>query len=511
MNAALALTLDSRRPIRSTLEPMTVVEDAARDQLLDEELRLARAAAAGDGEAFATLYERYEGRAFNLAFRITGSREDAADAVQDAFLGVLRRLPGHDGGDLAFGSYVFTATRNACYDLIAKRQRAQPSDSIPESATPLGGGAGGLGLDPGDPDDDPTRRQLLDSQRGEIRLANERLPERQREVLALRELEELSYDEIAAIMGMNRNSVAQLISRARLNLRAELRGAALESIPAAAPECERALPLIARRDDGELGAGEELAWLDSHLGRCDGCRLRREAMQEAGVSYRAWAPVAAAPGLFEATMAEAAELLGVDWSETVARRVAVRERAGRGERGRRPGVIAAALVVLLLAGLVTARELDNLERDAEPAVVEQVAAPVGENPERPPAEPRRAPDPAALPTTSGEASVAPPATEPVGEEPAATQPSRKGGAQDAARDREGERPSAPARQQPAANPVPAEPTPTAEPEATQPETPREPEQPAEPEQPGEPEPPPKPPTPGGGGSFTSPPPPPPVP
>jgi len=216
MNATLALRI-------GTLEPMTVAEPRAREESPDAEARLARAAAAGDGEAFATLYERYEGRAYNLALRITGSGEDAADAVQDAFVGVLRRLPGHDGGDLAFGSYVFTATRNACYDLIAKRQRAQPSDSIPESATPLGGGAGGLGLDPGDPDEDPARRQLLESQRGEIRAANERLPERQREALALRELEELSYDEIAEIMDMNRNSVAQLISRARLNLRDALR------------------------------------------------------------------------------------------------------------------------------------------------------------------------------------------------------------------------------------------------------------------------------------------------
>ena len=55
-------------------------------------------------------------------------------------------------------------------------------------------------------------------------MANLSLPERQREVLALKELEDLSYDEIAEIMGMNRNSVAQLISRARINLRSALQG-----------------------------------------------------------------------------------------------------------------------------------------------------------------------------------------------------------------------------------------------------------------------------------------------
>ena len=100
----------------------------------------------------------------------------------------------------------------------------------------MGAGAGGLGLDPGDPEEDPDRRLLLSAQQEEIREANGRLPERQREALALRELEDLSYDEIAAVMEMNRNSVAQLISRARINLRDELRGTALASIAASSPE-----------------------------------------------------------------------------------------------------------------------------------------------------------------------------------------------------------------------------------------------------------------------------------
>jgi RNA polymerase sigma-70 factor, ECF subfamily len=290
--------------------------------LVVEEKRLARAAAAGDGGAFATLYERYERRAYNLAYRLTASEDDAADAVQDAFVNVLRRLPKLEDRELAFGSYLFTATRNASYDLMQKRKRAEPSDAIPEAAVPIGAAAGGgFGLDPGDPHEDPDRKLLLESQQEEIRAANERLPERQREALALRELEELSYDEIAEIMEMNRNSVAQLISRARLKLRDELRGGALASIAVSSPECERALPLIAMRDDGQLDvAGDDAAWLDSHLSGCHTCRLGVEAMQEAGTSYRAWAPLAAAPWLFDETMAKAAELTGSDWSETIAER-----------------------------------------------------------------------------------------------------------------------------------------------------------------------------------------------
>ena len=232
----------------------------AADPLADE-ARLAQEAAAGNGEAFAELYERYERRAYNLCYRILGSEDDAADATQEAFVGLLRRLPGLEGRDLAFGSYLFTSARNACYDLIERRRRAEPSDEIPESSIPVGGGVGGggFGFDPGDPEDDPERNVLLDARQEEIRAANSTLPERQREALALKELEELSYDEIAAVMGMNRNSVAQLISRARINLRDALRGSALASIAAASPECERALALVAARQDGAAGGRRSLA------------------------------------------------------------------------------------------------------------------------------------------------------------------------------------------------------------------------------------------------------------
>jgi RNA polymerase sigma factor (sigma-70 family) len=307
---------------------------AGRKPFAAEEARLARAAGAGDATAFATLYERYERRAFNLAYRICGSEHDAAEAMQEAFVGLMQRLPGLADRDLDFGAYLFASTRNACLDLIRKRNRTRAVEAIPESAAPLGSGAGGLGLDPGDPEEDPDRSQLLAAQQEEIREANMRLPERQREVLALRELEELSYEEIATVMEMNRNSVAQLISRARINLRDELRGSALSSILARSKDCERALPLIAKREDGQLDEdSEDAIWLDQHLEECDRCRVGREAMLEAGVSYRAWVPILVAPWLLRSTMAKAAEGMGADWSGAIAT-----ARAGRPDPSSLPGM-----------------------------------------------------------------------------------------------------------------------------------------------------------------------------
>jgi len=392
------------RSERATFLSMAVPatkSDQADPALAAEEARLAKAAAAGDGNAFATLYERYERRAYNLAYRLTTSEEDAADAVQDAFVNVMRRLPKLEGRELAFGSYLFTATRNASYDLMQKRKRSQPSDAIPETAVPIGAAAGGgFGLDPGDPDDDPDRKLLLESQQEEIRAANERLPERQREALALCELEELSYDEIAEIMDMNRNSVAQLISRARIKLRDELRGETLSSIAMSSPECERALPLIALRDDGQLDVqSEDASWLDGHLTGCHTCRLGVEAMQEAGTSYRAWAPIAAAPWLFKETLAKAAELTGSDWSETIAERAASHDPAGVQpgmpslyralaepvKRKRRRRFLAAAglgAAALLAVVATTVLGQDEPPAPAEPAAktVETVADPPPDKP-----------------------------------------------------------------------------------------------------------------------------------
>jgi RNA polymerase sigma factor (sigma-70 family) len=253
---------------------------------------LARRAAAGDGAAFATLYDRHERRAYNLCYRITGSADDAADATQETFLRVLERLPKLGDRELSFGSYLLTAARHASYDAIERRRRATPAGEIPDSAVPV---AAGEALD------GPERSALRTVHQEQIRAANEGLPPRQREALALRELEELSYDEVADIMGMNRNAVAQLISRARINLRDGLRRGALVSIPPASADCETALPLLALAQDGGLDDPTSADWLARHLVGCATCRMRVEAMQEAGAAYRLWLPVAPLLWLREAT------------------------------------------------------------------------------------------------------------------------------------------------------------------------------------------------------------------
>ena len=310
----------------------TRLREGQRPQASDEEAWLARRAAAGDGAAFATLYDRYERRAYNLCYRITGSRDDAADATQETFVKVLERLPHLTGRELQFGPYLLRAARHASYDAIARRRRAVPAAEIHDSAVPVGSG---------DSDADrPERGALLEAHQEEIRAANETLPPRQREALALRELEELSYDEIAEIMGMNRNSVAQLLSRARIALRDGLRRTALGSIASASPDCERALPLLALRQDGALGHDAASAdWLTRHLSACAICPARVAAMEEAGAVYRLWLPLVPALWLRGEAIAHAAEHVGADWSELASPTAGTERRRCAALPGRAPAVV----------------------------------------------------------------------------------------------------------------------------------------------------------------------------
>jgi transcriptional regulator with XRE-family HTH domain len=163
--------------------------------------------------------------------------------------------------------------------VAAVRQGAEPapepSPTAPAATDPAAG----------DRPTDPAR--LADAVAGELAAASDRLPIAEREVLALRELLGLSYDELADAAGVERDAVAPLLARARLHLREALRGAAHPE--PACDERERALRTIALRQDAEEVPAADENWLIDHLGHCRGCRQAHAAMLEASACYRAWA------------------------------------------------------------------------------------------------------------------------------------------------------------------------------------------------------------------------------
>lgn len=136
----------------------------------------------------------------------------------------------------------------------------------------------------------PEEASLSEAVAAELAAASSRLPDPQREALALRELLRLDYGELAEVAGQDPDAVAVLLARSRIALRVELRGPG-EPQPDC-PERERALRTLALRQDGQPVSKADDDWLVEHLGHCRGCGQAHAAMLEAVACYRAWSPEA---------------------------------------------------------------------------------------------------------------------------------------------------------------------------------------------------------------------------
>jgi RNA polymerase sigma-70 factor (ECF subfamily) len=181
--------------------------------MADEERRLIGAAQRGEVESFNALVRLYEGRVYNLCYRMLGDADSAADAAQDAFLSAFRNLRSFRGG--SFRSWLLRIATNTCYDVLRARKR-RPTTSLdinPEGeddSSPLQ-----IADTAESPDEFALRRELAVAiQRG---LAD--LPEEQRLILILSDIQGLAYEEIAEVTGANLGTVKSRLSRGRARLR----------------------------------------------------------------------------------------------------------------------------------------------------------------------------------------------------------------------------------------------------------------------------------------------------
>ena len=177
------------------------------------EQELVLQAKAGDAAAFEQLMLASQDRVYTLCLRMTGDREDALDLAQETFLNAWRGLPSFQGNS-SFSTWVYRLASNACIDFLRKRKRRQAH----ESAACLDGGENSL---PEPPDPRGTPEEALE--RAELRRAVERglqsLPEHHRQVLVMRELSGLSYQEISETLELDLGTVKSRIARARLALK----------------------------------------------------------------------------------------------------------------------------------------------------------------------------------------------------------------------------------------------------------------------------------------------------
>lgn len=183
----------------------------------------------GDHAAFRVLVERYEGRVFRMAVRVLRDEEQARDAVQDAFIkvyGSLDRFEGRSG----FYTWLYRIVMNQCLD----RKRRDKSDREVEWKDEVESlrmdGAPALVGDPapGGPEVQVGRLEL----RKIMATAIDALPEDARRTIQLREIDGLSYKEIAEALGIPKGTVMSRLHYARQRLQELLRAAGVDPLAA---------------------------------------------------------------------------------------------------------------------------------------------------------------------------------------------------------------------------------------------------------------------------------------
>lgn len=172
---------------------------AGFSRMLSDE-RLTRRAVDGDERAFAAIFRRYHQSLYRFCLAIVGNPEDAQDALQNTMIKVMRALPGEERR-IELKPWLYRIAHNEAIDLLRRRRETRELDV--EQVAP------GYGLAEGVATRERLRRLLTDLQD---------LPERQREVLVMRELSGLGFDEIGAALETSGAVARQTLYEARKSL-----------------------------------------------------------------------------------------------------------------------------------------------------------------------------------------------------------------------------------------------------------------------------------------------------
>ena len=176
------------------------------------EHELVQAARSGDQGAFETLVKANQAMAYQLAYRMTGNPEDAADLTQEVFLSAWRSLSRFQEQS-SFGTWIYRMATNASIDFLRREKRRQVlSMTMEEDSEERQAQV---------PDERYSPHRLLEQKEARQAVANAlaALSPEHRQVLVLREMEGLSYQEIGRLLDLEEGTVKSRIARARLALR----------------------------------------------------------------------------------------------------------------------------------------------------------------------------------------------------------------------------------------------------------------------------------------------------
>lgn len=178
----------------------------------EQEAAVIQAVLDGNINAYELLVKEYEKNVYNLALRMVGNSEDAADMSQEAFIKAYNSLTSFRG-DSKFSVWLYRIVSNVCLDYLRSRGRRQTVSLSAENDD-----GEDVEIDIADETQSPER--LLDRRltRDAVRRGLAALPPEHRQILLLREIQGLSYDEIADALGIEAGTVKSRIFRARKKL-----------------------------------------------------------------------------------------------------------------------------------------------------------------------------------------------------------------------------------------------------------------------------------------------------
>ena len=178
------------------------------------ESELVRAARSGDQGAFEALVKANQAMAYQLAYRMTGNPEDAADLTQEAFLNAWRGLAAFDGR-ASFSTWLYRLTSNACIDFLRREKRRVSLSMTLEDEEDEEGRQADLPDERFSPQRELEKKEAAEA----LRRGLAALTPEYREILTLRELEGYSYQELSRELGLEEGTVKSRLARARLALR----------------------------------------------------------------------------------------------------------------------------------------------------------------------------------------------------------------------------------------------------------------------------------------------------
>jgi RNA polymerase sigma-70 factor (ECF subfamily) len=176
---------------------------------------------AGDSAAFRTLFDKYHRRAFAVAMGVVKNEDDAADAVQNAFVKVHKNIHKFEGSS-SFYTWLYRIVMNVSIDHVRRTSRRKNLDfderALHEESEVAGDGALVPRVTNANPGKAALRRELGSA----IQAALGELPEHHRAVIVLREIEGMSYEEMAEALDVPKGTIMSRLFHARKKMQAAL-------------------------------------------------------------------------------------------------------------------------------------------------------------------------------------------------------------------------------------------------------------------------------------------------